>query len=152
MQTTNASPAPKKRVRWWIPAIIISLTVANIVRARTPDDLDTLTRNFQTLLTLVASSGLLLLWWLFLSRLRWRVRLAGLGVVLLVALGMKLLQNPELPEGKFSLTKVALAFVCDTVSIAAFWDLSSFVTLRIFGRGFGGERIVRFCCPTNSYV
>src|SRR5439155_8360362 len=44
MQTTNASPTPKKRMRWWIPAIIISLAVANIVRVRAPADLDTMTR------------------------------------------------------------------------------------------------------------
>ncbi len=45
----------------------------------------------QTWLTAVVSLPLLLVWWLFLTRLRWRARLAGLGLVVLCAAGWKLL-------------------------------------------------------------
>ena len=91
MITANSSDLPKRRKRWWIPTVVIALAIANLIRVRAPADLDGMIKNLNTFLTVVVSLALLLIWWLFLSGFRWRVRLAGLGVVVLCALGLKLL-------------------------------------------------------------
>ena len=88
MQITNG---PKHGMRWWIPSTIIVLAVANIVRLRTSPDLDSMMKGMQGFLTIAVAVPLLLLWWLFLTRLRWRTRLTGFGLVLLCAVGLKLL-------------------------------------------------------------
>src|SRR2546430_8543814 len=88
MQLTNE---PKRSMRWWIPATIIALAVANIVRLRTSPDLDSMMKGMQGFLTMAVAVPLLLLWWLFLTRLRWRTRLIGFGLILLCAVGLKLL-------------------------------------------------------------
>ena len=72
----TASP-PKRGVRLWIPAIIIVVAAANIIRLQTMPELDALPRRFWSLLSAFAAVPFLLIWWLFLSRLRWRVRLVG---------------------------------------------------------------------------
>ena len=82
---------PKNRTRWWIPAAIVALAVANVVRLRTSADLDAMTQNMQTWFTVVVSLSLLMIWWLFLTRLRWRTRLAGLALVVLCLTAFKLL-------------------------------------------------------------
>ncbi len=71
------------RLRWWIPASILAIAAANVVRLRFTLELDTMSRNMQTFFTVVVSLLALLAWWLFLTRLRWRTRLAGAGLVLL---------------------------------------------------------------------
>src|SRR5258707_7982510 len=86
METINVR---KTKMRWWIPAIIAVLAVANVVRVRASADLDVMFKNLQTFLTGVVSLGLLLLWWLFLTKLRWRARLAGLALIALVAFSLK---------------------------------------------------------------
>lgn len=91
METINAPTVSKSRRRWWIPIIIVALAIANLIRVRAPADLDGMIKNMYTFLTVVVCLGLLLVWWLFLSGLRWRVRLAGLGVVVLCVLGLRLL-------------------------------------------------------------
>src|SRR2546425_3480543 len=88
MQVNNQ---PKKGMRWWIPATIIALAIANIVRLRTSTELDSMTKNMEGFLTMAVALPLLLLWWLFLTRLRWRTRLIGFGLILLCAVGLKLL-------------------------------------------------------------
>ena len=79
----------KRGMRLWIPAIVVGLAAANILRVRAIPDLDGMSRNMQTFATLGLSFLALVLWWMFLTRLRWRVRLSGLGVVLLCVLALK---------------------------------------------------------------
>jgi len=88
VQTTND---PKRGLRWWIPATIIALAVANIVRLNTSPDLDSMMKGMQGFFTIAVAVPLLLLWWLFLTRLRWRTRLIGFALILLCAVGLKLL-------------------------------------------------------------
>jgi len=78
-----------RRIRWW-PAVAICLIVlARIIWARLAPDLYYQQRNLQTLVAVLAGSGALGLWWLFLSRVRWRWRILGvaacLGPLLLMA-------------------------------------------------------------------
>ena len=91
---TQSGPAAqgagaRRGKRLWIPAIVFALAAANIVRLRAMPDLDGMSRNMQTFATLGLSFLALLIWWMFLSRLPWRVRLVGFGVVLLCVIGLK---------------------------------------------------------------
>jgi outer membrane protein assembly factor BamB len=70
-------------MRWWIPALIIAVAAANIIRLQTMPDLDVLPKRFWSMLSAFATVPFLLIWWLFLSRLRWRVRLLGVALVAL---------------------------------------------------------------------
>jgi outer membrane protein assembly factor BamB len=82
------APANEKPrgARWW-PAIgIVMLAAANLYRLHSSEDLESNFKNMQTFLTIGVGILLLLLWVLFLSRLRWRARLACLAMV--VALGI----------------------------------------------------------------
>jgi len=74
-------------MRLWIPALVIALAAANIVRLQTMPELDALPKRFWSTLSAAAAIPFLLIWWLFLSRLRWRVRLLGLGALAILALG-----------------------------------------------------------------
>ena len=82
-------PAAKRRMRWWIPMTIIALVVANIARIRASAELDSNFKNMQAMLTIAVSILLLLVWFVFLTRLRWRTRLAGLGIFILGVVGVK---------------------------------------------------------------
>jgi outer membrane protein assembly factor BamB len=88
MNTIIPSENRKKRMRWWIPTTVVALAAANVIRVRILGDLDGMTRNMQTMLTVIASLPLLIVWWLFLTGLRWRVRLAGLGLAVLCMFGL----------------------------------------------------------------
>jgi outer membrane protein assembly factor BamB len=67
-----------KRIRWWIPAAIVALAIANRLRIRFSAELDGNTKGMQTALTLLVAVVLLVLWFAFFSRLRWRIRIAGI--------------------------------------------------------------------------
>ncbi|HEY3864137.1 MAG TPA: PQQ-binding-like beta-propeller repeat protein [Verrucomicrobiae bacterium] len=84
----QTAPAPKRGMRWWIPAIIIAAAAANIIRLQTMPELDALPKRFWSMLSACAAIPFLLIWWLFLSRLRWRVRLAGLALAGLGVFGL----------------------------------------------------------------
>src|SRR6266699_1774524 len=87
-QQTEESSA-KRRMRWWIPITVVALTVANVARVRLSGELDSNFKNMQAMLTMAASLLLLLLWFVFLTRLRWRARLAGLAIFILCVVGVK---------------------------------------------------------------
>jgi outer membrane protein assembly factor BamB len=55
-------PAAKRRMRWWIPMTIVALAVANVARIRGSAELDSNFKNMQTMLTIVVSMLLLLVW------------------------------------------------------------------------------------------
>jgi outer membrane protein assembly factor BamB len=67
-----------KRIRWWIPAVIVALAFANRLRIRSSTELDGNTKGMQIALTFLVTIVLLVLWFAFFSRLRWRVRIAGI--------------------------------------------------------------------------
>jgi len=77
-----------KRMRWWIPGAILILALANFVRLRFATELDSNFKAMQTSLTFGISLLLLILWFAFLTRLRWHIRLAGLLLFALFAFGL----------------------------------------------------------------
>jgi len=79
----------RRRLRWWIPAILVGIAVANVARVRLPADTDAMFKNMQTWFTGMGVSALLLVWWVFLTRLRWRSRLAGAGLAILCVFAAK---------------------------------------------------------------
>src|SRR2546422_736409 len=85
----TAKPAAKRRMRWWIPITIVALAVANVARIRLSGELDSNFKNMQSMLTIAVSVVLLLLWFILFTRLRWRTRLAGLGIFILCILGAR---------------------------------------------------------------
>lgn len=74
------------RLRWWPAFLILGLAAAFLLGVRRYPDLPFQQRNLASLIGAVVAGGLLLLWWLFLSRARWRLRL-GVFALLLLALG-----------------------------------------------------------------
>ena len=72
-------------MRWWMPAAILLLAAASIVLIRRSSELDRNFKNMQTTLAGAITILLLLAWFMFFTRLRWRARLFGL---LLFALGV----------------------------------------------------------------
>src|SRR5579872_6983793 len=89
--SSDPAPSRKRGIRLWIPVIIIAVSAANIIRLQTMPELDALPKRFWSLLSSLAAVPFLLIWWLFLSRLRWRVRLAGLGVFALCVAALVML-------------------------------------------------------------
>jgi outer membrane protein assembly factor BamB len=91
MKRINQVKDTKKGMRWWIPVIGLVLAMANILRVRSTAEMDSTVRNMQTMLSGALFVLLLLIWWTFLTRLRWRVRFAGLGLVVICGAGVMLL-------------------------------------------------------------
>jgi len=84
MQSTvpSANVAPRRPIRWWPAMVILALAAGALVwvwqaYGRQRQDL-----NLATIVIGVITVFLLLLWCLFLSRLRWKIRLGVLGGVL----------------------------------------------------------------------
>jgi outer membrane protein assembly factor BamB len=92
MNEQNSTPAVAvstfKRMRWWIPGAIVILAFANLVRLRFATELDSNFKAMQTSLTFGLTVLLLILWFAFLTRLRWRLRLVGLLLFALFAFGL----------------------------------------------------------------
>ena len=87
------------RLRAWIPAAALILATANIVRLHAATDLDAMMRNMYTTLTWAATLVALIIWWLFLTKLRWRTRFAGIAVAILCAGGLKWLLRVDGSDG-----------------------------------------------------
>jgi len=84
------SPAPR-RIRWWPAILVLVATAIAIAWVRAQTDWPFQKRNLVSAPILLAAGVLLILWWTFLSRVRWRLRLTILfGVVGLLALGVAL--------------------------------------------------------------
>lgn len=83
----SSQPSPQ-RIRWWPAILILVLVLAAVVWVRAQTDWAFQRRNLVTLPILFVAAALLLGWWVFLSRARWRLRLGvTLGFILLVAAG-----------------------------------------------------------------
>src|ERR1035437_250164 len=76
-----AEAAPRRPMRWWPVPVILVLAAGSIVWVWQSYGRQRQDRNIATAIVVVSTSFLLLLWSLFLSRLRWRIRLGGLGGV-----------------------------------------------------------------------
>src|SRR2546423_13504748 len=77
-----------RRIRWWIPAGLVVLAVANFFRIRLSTELDSNFKAMQISLTIGVLPLLLLLWFIFFSRLRWRTRLLGVCLFAGVVFGI----------------------------------------------------------------
>jgi outer membrane protein assembly factor BamB len=77
-----------KRMRWWIPVSILLLAVANLVRLRNSTELDGNFKAMQSSMTFAVALLLLVLWFVFFTRLRWRIRLSGLVLIALIGFGL----------------------------------------------------------------
>lgn len=86
--TPDPVPAQRRGIRGWIPLVILALAVANIARVQMAADMASNFRTMQTVLTVPITVLLLLIWFLFLSRLRWRTRLIGFAVLVLGVFGL----------------------------------------------------------------
>ena len=78
------TPENKSRIRWWPAAIIVTLTILAIILLWIIDAPHRQSRVLHTVLVLMLSFLLMLLWLLFFSRLRWKVRLLAFGVIVVV--------------------------------------------------------------------
>ncbi len=88
LSTLSQSPPPPRRIRWWPAILILVIAVVAVVWVRAHTDWAFQRRNLITLPILFATAALLLVWWTFLSRTRWRLRLGvTLGLIVLVAAG-----------------------------------------------------------------
>ena len=73
----------RRAVRLWPAFVIAALAVVAVVVIQAGDSTGQ-NKYTRSVLILVAASGLLVLWWTFISRIGMRVRLTGLGVVLVL--------------------------------------------------------------------
>src|SRR5882762_4083929 len=76
------------RMRWWIPLGTLILDIANLVRLHYSSELDGNFKAMQSSLTFAVTVLLLVLWFAFFTRLRWRIRLAALLLLGLVGFGL----------------------------------------------------------------
>jgi outer membrane protein assembly factor BamB len=77
-------PPPRRRLRWWLLAGILVIGVVLITVARLTA-IDNAFRNFNTIFGSLGTLLLLVVWFVFLSGLRWRTRLLGLAALVAVA-------------------------------------------------------------------
>ena len=78
------TPKSKSRIRWLPAVIIVALTILAIILLWIVDAPHRQSRVLQTVLVLILSFLLMLLWLLFFSRLRWKVRLLAFGAIVLI--------------------------------------------------------------------
>jgi len=81
---TMKTETKPRRVRWWMPAVILALAAASLIYLQFSTDLESNFKSMQRFMTLALATLLLLLWLLFFSRLRWRTRFIGLGLFALM--------------------------------------------------------------------
>ena len=80
------TPENKSRIRWLPAVIIVALTILAIILLWSVDAAHRQSRVLHTVLVLMLSFLLMLLWLLFFSRLRWKVRLLTFGAIVLILL------------------------------------------------------------------
>ncbi|MEM7352371.1 MAG: PQQ-binding-like beta-propeller repeat protein [Acidobacteriota bacterium] len=90
-----------QKPRWWMLAVIVGLALlAEIIVWFVYSD-DTMQQGIGLTTVVLVAGALLFIWWLFLSRLPWKTRLAGLGVLALLAVGFFSLFRFEGLSGAF---------------------------------------------------
>src|SRR5690242_8609367 len=92
MDNQNSPPSGSmsalKRMRWWIPVGILLLAIANLARLHYSNELDGNFKAMQSSMTFAVTVLLLVLWFVFFTRLRWRIRLSGLVLIVLIGFGL----------------------------------------------------------------
>ncbi len=78
------APSRRRRMRRWPVALIALLAAARLLQVWTRESANRQAEVMDTLPVVFFSLVLLLGWWMFLSRLRWKTRFLGLAVVVLV--------------------------------------------------------------------
>ncbi len=78
------TPESKSRIRWLPAVIIVALTILAIILLWIVDAPHRQSRVLHTVLALMLSFLLMLLWLLFFSRVRWKVRLLTFGAIVLI--------------------------------------------------------------------
>ena len=81
-------PRPRRRLRWYLLAGILVLSMGTIVVVRSVLAIDNAAKNISTALTVIVTVLLLLIWLLFLSGLRRRTRLIGLVIAVGFIVGL----------------------------------------------------------------
>ena len=69
-------------LRWWPAAAILALALGRITQIWVMESLNRQDQVINTIFTVILAFLGLLLWWLLLSRLAWRIRLIGAGMVI----------------------------------------------------------------------
>jgi outer membrane protein assembly factor BamB len=91
MDNQNSPPSgfisTLKRMRWWIPLGILILAIANLVRLHYSSELDGNFKAMQSSMTFAVTVLLLVLWFVFFTRLRWYIRVSGLVSIALIGFG-----------------------------------------------------------------
>ena len=88
MSETNlpANPKPPRPIRWWPAVLVLAMALVAFIWVRTHGDAAFQKRNLDSAQIFLIAAAVLLLWWAFFSRARWRLRLGVLaGFFLLVA-------------------------------------------------------------------
>src|SRR5215218_6683537 len=84
---TEATVRP--RVRVWPAWVVLALATIGIVVLWAVPEMQRQQRYIRSALVLIVSGFLLVLWLVFLSRLRWSVRLTGLAAVILAVVAAR---------------------------------------------------------------
>ena len=99
----------KSRIRWLPAAIILALTVLAVILIWSLEAAHRQSQVFYTVLLLILSFLLMLVWLLFLSRLRWQIRLLAFGaIVLTLFLSVYSLSHKGIQWGLSTATGMAL--------------------------------------------
>ena len=81
---TRGAPGPR-RIRWWPAVLITGLAVVSMAVVQSIGEFPFQRRNLICLGIGASAAGLLILWWVLLSRARWTQRLAALAGLALLA-------------------------------------------------------------------
>jgi hypothetical protein len=85
-EAPQSTPVPGRvNIRWWPAGVILGLMVLAMGGVQSWSEFPFQRRNLICLGIAGGAAGLELLWWLFLSRARWTLRLAGVAGVALLA-------------------------------------------------------------------
>lgn len=85
-EAPQSTPLPGRvNIRWWPAGVILGLMVLAMGGVQSWSEFPFQRRNLICLGIAGGAAGLELLWWLFLSRARWTLRLAGLAGIALLA-------------------------------------------------------------------
>ena len=98
-------------------------------------------KNMQTMLTIVVSVLLLLVWWLFLTRLRWRTRLAGLALFILGAVGLKQMVRFDGSVDGSGKPRVVWRWTAKKSG-----NVGDFKAITVSKEQAGIEAVLHFCC------
>ncbi len=80
----SETPSDGRRLRWWPAALIALLAAARLFQIWNRESTNRQAEVMDTLPAVFFSLVLLLGWWMFLSRLRWRTRFLGMAAVAVV--------------------------------------------------------------------